>query len=167
MLGGTAAFMSLRECLQEAGIKIILDGVFSHTGADSRYFNKFGSYEGVGAYKAFTRRAEESRYRSWYNFYRNEDGAINYDSWWGFPDLPNVNENDLSYRNFVFGDNGVVDTWTSRGADGFRLDVSDELPDSFIRQMRSTLKARQAVRECRRRRSLGGCFKQVQLRLLP
>ena len=87
-----------------------------------------------------TRQGEESRYRSWYNFFRNPDGSVGYDSWWGFPDLPNINEDDLSYRNFIFGKDGVVDVWTSRGASGFRLDVSDELPDSFIRQMRQTVK---------------------------
>ncbi len=139
ILGGTTAFLSLQNACRERGIRIILDGVFSHTGADSRYFNKFDRYDGVGAYKAF-RDGEESRYRSWYNFYRNEDGSVGYRSWWGFPDLPDVNEDDLSYRNFIFGKDGVVDTWTSRGASGFRLDVSDELPDSFIRQMRTTVK---------------------------
>ena len=139
ILGGTTAFLSLQNACKERGIRIILDGVFSHTGADSRYFNKFDRYDGVGAYKAF-RDGEESRYRSWYNFFRNEDGSVGYRSWWGFPDLPDVNENDLSYRNFIFGKDGVVDTWTSRGASGFRLDVSDELPDSFIRQMRTTVK---------------------------
>ena len=139
ILGGTTAFLSLQNACKERGIKIILDGVFSHTGADSRYFNKFDRYDGVGAYKAF-RDGEESRYRSWYNFFRSEDGSVGYRSWWGFPDLPDVNENDLSYRNFIFGKDGVVDTWTSRGASGFRLDVSDELPDSFIRQMRTTVK---------------------------
>ena len=139
ILGGTTAFLSLQNACKERGIKIILDGVFSHTGADSRYFNKFDRYDGVGAYKAF-RDGEESRYRSWYNFFRNKDGSVGYRSWWGFPDLPDVNENDLSYRNFIFGKDGVVDTWTSRGASGFRLDVSDELPDSFIRQMRTTVK---------------------------
>ena len=139
VLGGTTAFLSLQSACEERGIKIILDGVFSHTGADSRYFNKFGRYEGTGAYKAFNEGAE-SRFRSWYNFFRNEDGSVGYDSWWGFPDLPNINEDDLAYRNFIFGKDGVVDTWISRGASGFRLDVSDELPDSFIRQMRTTVK---------------------------
>ena len=141
ILGGTEAFLSLQKACRERGIKIILDGVFSHTGADSRYFNKFDRYDGIGAYKAFSEGCE-SRYRSWYNFYRNEDGSVGYRSWWGFPDLPDVNEDDLSYRQFIFGKDGVVDTWTSRGASGFRLDVSDELPDSFIRQMRSTVKAK-------------------------
>ena len=141
ILGGTEAFLRLKERADGLGIKIILDGVFSHTGADSLYFNKFGRFEGIGAFQSYES-GEESRYRSWYNFYRNEDGNICYDSWWGFPDLPNVNENDLSYRNFIFGKDGVVDTWLSRGAGGIRLDVSDELPDSFIRQMRRTIKSK-------------------------
>ena len=139
MLGGNEAFDRLRKACDEKGIKLILDGVFSHTGADSRYFNKFGRYEGVGAYESYES-GKESPYRSWYNFFKNEDGNTSYDSWWGFPDLPNVDENDLSYRRFIFGDNGVVDTWMRRGASGLRLDVSDELPDSFIRQMRDTIK---------------------------
>ena len=139
ILGGNKAFDNLVKTANEKGIKLILDGVFSHTGADSRYFNKFDRFPGVGAYASY-RDTKESPYRSWYNFYRSEEGEITYDSWWGFPDLPNVDENNLSYRNFIFGKDGVVDTWTSRGASGIRLDVSDELPDSFIRQMRSTLK---------------------------
>ncbi|MBO4637322.1 MAG: glycoside hydrolase family 13 protein [Clostridiales bacterium] len=139
ILGGNEAFDELQSKARESGITIIMDGVFSHTGADSRYFNKFGRYDGTGAYESYVT-GKESPYRSWYNFYRDSDGKVLYDSWWGFPDLPNVNENDLSYRKFIFGKGGVVDTWTRRGAGGIRLDVSDELPDSFIRQMRDTLK---------------------------
>ena len=139
ILGGNEAFEELQREARARGITIILDGVFSHTGADSRYFNKFDRYEGTGAYRSYVT-GEESQYRSWYNFYRNDSGEVAYDSWWGFPDLPNVNENSLSYRRFVFGKGGIVDTWTSRGAGGIRLDVSDELPDGFIRQMRDSLK---------------------------
>ncbi len=141
ILGGNEAFDELSRKASELGIKLIIDGVFSHTGADSRYFNKFDRYSGVGAYRSY-KTGEESKFRSWYSFYRDDEGNISYESWWGFPDLPNVDENNLSYRNFIFGEGGVVDTWTSRGAAGIRLDVSDELPDSFIRQMRDTLKAK-------------------------
>ncbi len=140
ILGGNEAFDELQREARSRGITLIIDGVFSHTGADSKYFNKFDRYEGIGAYKSYLT-GEESQYRSWYNFFRTEDGEVAYDSWWGFPDLPNVNENSLSYRKFVFGAGGIVDTWTSRGAGGIRLDVSDELPDSFIRQMRTSLKS--------------------------
>ena len=139
ILGGNQAFTRLVKAADERGIKIVIDGVFSHTGADSKYFNKFGRYDGVGAYESYCE-GKESKYRTWYNFYRDENGNVSYDSWWGFPDLPNVNEDDLAYRNFIFGEDGVVDKWTKEGAGGIRLDVSDELPDGFIRQMRDTLK---------------------------
>ena len=47
----------------QLGIRIILDGVFSHTGADRRYFNKFGNYADVGAFQS-----ESSPYFDWYKF---------------------------------------------------------------------------------------------------
>lgn len=140
ILGTNKTLKKLTKEAKSRGIRIIMDGVFSHTGADSKYFNKFDRYEGVGAYKSYIS-SLESNYRSWYNFYTDEEGKVTYDSWWGFPDLPNVNEDDLSYRKFIFGKDGVVDTWTKLGAGGIRLDVSDELPDGFIRQMRDTLKS--------------------------
>ncbi|HPG64031.1 MAG TPA: glycoside hydrolase family 13 protein [Saccharofermentans sp.] len=139
ILGGNDVFIKLLDEAKKRNISIIIDGVFSHTGADSRYFDKYGRYDGVGAFESFVENVE-SPYRSWYSFKKDEDGRILYDSWWGFPELPNVNENDLSYRRFIFGKNGVVETWINNGVGGIRLDVSDELPDGFIRQMRDTLK---------------------------
>ncbi|MBO7425162.1 MAG: glycoside hydrolase family 13 protein [Clostridiales bacterium] len=139
ILGGNEAFERLSKACDEKGIKIVIDGVFSHTGADSRYFNKFDRYEGVGAFRSY-KTGEESKFRSWYKFIGNDKEEPKYESWWGFPDLPNVDENDLSYRRFIFGKDGVVDTWIKRGASGLRLDVSDELPDSFIRQMRTSVR---------------------------
>lgn len=141
ILGTNEDFVKLTQRADELGIKLVIDGVFSHTGADSKYFNKYGSFAETGAYESYAS-GKESKFRSWYSFFENEDKTIGYESWWGFPELPNVNENDLSYRKFVFGDDGIVDTWVSRGIGGIRLDVSDELPDSFIRQMRDTLKAK-------------------------
>lgn len=139
ILGGKEGYKDFSSVMHEKGIRYILDGVFSHTGADSRYFNKLSRYQGIGAYESYTT-GKASEYSSWYSFYRNEDGSVGYDSWWGFPDLPNVKENDLSYRDYILGPNGVVSSWLRGGASGIRLDVSDELPDSFLREMRSCVK---------------------------
>ena len=139
ILGGNEAFDRLSQALKENGIRMVLDGVFSHTGADSIYFNKLGRYPGVGAYQAFSEN-KESEYSSWYTCKGVHNGEVLYDSWWGFPDLPNVDENDLSFRDFICGDEGVIVSWLKRGADGFRLDVSDELPDSFLRAIRKTVR---------------------------
>ena len=115
------------------GIGIVLDGVFSHTGSDSRYFNREGRYGEGGAY-----RDPNSPYRSWYDFDSKYKGG--YRSWWGFETLPEVNEETPSFVEFITGEGGVIDTWLRRGAAGFRLDVADELPDEFIEKIRTAVK---------------------------
>ena len=132
-LGTNEDFAKLCAEAKEAGIAIILDGVFSHTGSDSIYFNREGRYGPGGAYHD-----PKSPYRSWYDFGPNY--ACGYRSWWGFDTLPEVNENDPSYREFICGEGGVIDYWMSMGASGFRLDVADELPDDFIEDIRKAVK---------------------------
>ncbi len=138
ILGSLADFDELIEASKARGIGVVLDGVFSHTGADSVYFNKYGRYPGIGAYRAAQRKVP-SRFYGWYNI-KVDERNVYYDSWWGFPELPAVNENDLYFREFIFGPEGVIAFWLKRGVMGFRLDVSDELPDSFIRALRRTVK---------------------------
>ncbi len=132
-LGTTEDFEALCHEADKLGIKIILDGVYSHTGADSLYFNKYGSYDSIGAYQS-----KDSPYYNWYSF---ENYPDKYDSWWGFNTLPNVNELDESYVGYIAENNdSVISQWIDRGAIGFRLDVADELPDEFIKRLRLALK---------------------------
>lgn len=131
-LGTNEDFKTLCEEAKKLAIKIILDGVFSHTGADSLYFNKFGHYDSAGAYKN-----ENSPYYSWYNF---NGSATGYECWWGFENLPNVNETNPEYMNFITGDGGVLSYWQGLGTSGWRLDVADELPDEFIDALRKRVK---------------------------
>ncbi|MDD2212963.1 MAG: glycoside hydrolase family 13 protein [Oscillospiraceae bacterium] len=138
LLGTNADFEALCQAAARAGIRIILDGVFSHTGADSIYFNKYGRFPGIGAYQA-VRDKSISPFFGWYNIHQNQ-GQISYDSWWNFPELPAVREHDLTFREFILGEDGVLATWLRRGAAGFRLDVSDELPDDFISELRQRVK---------------------------
>lgn len=133
LLGNVEDFKKLSADAQKLGIKIILDGVFSHTGADSRYFNKFGNYDSPGAYQS-----KKSPYYSWYTFSQFPD---KYESWWGFDTLPNVNEMDKNFISYIAADkDSVIKKWIRRGAYGFRLDVADELPDEFIQILRKALK---------------------------
>lgn len=134
-LGTEEDFVSLCKAAKEKGISIILDGVFSHTGADSIYFNKIGRYgEHTGAY-----RDAESPYREWYNFSNYPD---TYESWWGITTLPNVNENNPAYTNYICGEGGILQKWIDLGASGWRLDVADELPDQFIDNLNKAVKAK-------------------------
>ena len=132
MFGTEEDFSELCKKADEYGIKIILDGVFSHTGADSIYFNKYGSYGSGGAYND-----ENSPYRKWYKF----NDSNEYESWWGCSNLPNVNELEPSYLDYILrDDDSVVKKWLRLGASGWRLDVADELPDEFIKILRDEVK---------------------------
>ena len=133
LLGTNEDFEALCTAAKKYGIGIVLDGVFSHTGSDSRYFNREGRYGEGGAY-----RDPNSPYRCWYDFGPQYKGG--YRSWWGFETLPEVNEETPSYVEFITGPGGVIDTWLRRGAAGFRLDVADELPDEFIEKVRAAVK---------------------------
>ena len=134
LLGTNEEFAQLCAEAKQHGIRIILDGVFSHTGSDSVYFNREGRYGPGGAY-----RDRNSPYRSWYDF--DSGYRCGYRSWWGFETLPEVQEDSPSYVEFVCGKGGVIDTWLNLGASGFRLDVADELPDDFIRKIRQAVKS--------------------------
>lgn len=133
ILGTNDDFRSLCASAEALGLRILVDIALSHTGADSLYFNRFGRYPGNGAWQE-EHDAGKSPYYSWYNFYQRA-GELVYSSWWGFPDLPAVNENNLNFREFILGEGGVLQHWLRLGAAGFRLDVSDELPDDFLRDL--------------------------------
>ncbi|MDO5732165.1 MAG: glycoside hydrolase family 13 protein [Eubacteriales bacterium] len=139
LLGNNQSFQRLCADAAVRNISIILDIAMSHTGADSIYFNKYGRFETTGAYQDAMGEGI-SDYFSWYSFENLGRNDLSYDCWWGFPELPSVNENDLNYREYMLGDLGVLRHWLRLGASGFRLDVSDELPDDFIRDLRSAVK---------------------------
>lgn len=132
LLGTEEDFTSLCKKASEWGISIIIDGVYSHTGADSIYFDKYGRYGNTGAYHN-----DNSPYYSWYTFGSTKD---KYDSWWGIDTLPETKENDPSFTEYITGKNGVIEKWLGLGARGIRLDVADELPDEFLDRIRTTLK---------------------------
>lgn len=132
ILGTEEDFVSLCAEAKKHGIHVINDGVFSHTGSDSKYFNRSGRYGSGGAY-----RDQNSPYSSWYKFNHWPD---NYNSWWGFYTLPEVNENDPSYNEYINGENGIVRKWMKCGNSGWRLDVADELPNEFLENLRKAVK---------------------------
>ena len=160
-LGTEEDFASLVTAAKSLGIRLILDGVFNHTGDNSLYFNKYGKFPSVGAYQS-----QASPYFSWYSFQRFPD---KYSSWWGIDILPEVNENSVDYQDFIFGEycsqsnnanashkqvvnsedgnkkygeteRGVLKKWLSFGIGGYRLDVADELPDFFLKKLRKSVK---------------------------
>lgn len=136
MLGTEKDFKSLCESAKKLGIRIMLDGVFSHTGDDSRYFNRYSRYDSLGAYQS-----KESPYYGWYKFNKWPD---DYESWWGIEILPEVNEDNPDFIEYITGKNGIVRKWLKLGASGWRLDVADELPDEFLDEFRKAVKKEKA-----------------------
>ena len=83
VLGTREDFEELVETAKNQGICIILDGVFNHTGNNSRYFDRFGEYGACGAYAN-----PDSPYRDWYCW---QAGGEKYEAWWGIEILPKLN----------------------------------------------------------------------------
>ncbi len=132
MLGTEADFRALCQAAKALGIRVILDGVFNHTGSQSRYFNADGFYPGSGAAQS-----PDSPYADWFSFH---PWPTDYDAWWGIKTLPAVREDAPSYRDFIIrSQDSVVRRWLRAGASGWRLDVADELPDDFIAEIRQAM----------------------------
>ena len=131
MFGGDAALVRLIAAARRHGIRVVLDGVFNHTGDDSVYFNKRGRYPTLGAYQS-----RESPYYSWYRF---EDHPDAYESWWGIDILPRLDLGVPSLSEFLFGEGGIVDRYARLGIGGYRLDVVDELDDGAVEAIKARL----------------------------
>ena len=132
MLGTFEDLQTLCDEAEKLGISVILDGVFSHTGDDSKYFNKYGRYPETGAFQS-----KNSPYYTWYKF---QKWPKKYDSWWGIDILPEVREDEPSYIDYITGQNGIARRWLRCGVRGWRLDVADELPDAFLDAFRRAVK---------------------------
>lgn len=107
------------------GIRIILDGVFSHSGSENPFFLQ-------------AREQPDSPYRNWYRF---EQWPDMYKCWWGFPTLPDLDKNQPEVVRYFLSDaDAVVKKWPLAGTDGWRIDVADELPMPYLRLLRAGVK---------------------------
>ena len=129
LCGTEEEFEILCEEARTYGMRVLLDGVFSHTGEDSIYFNRFGHYPTLGAYQG-----ESSPYYDWFTFKKFPD---DYRAWWGIMSLPELVKSNPEYQKYMFRDkDGIVPRWIHKGACGWRLDVADELSMDFLRKLR-------------------------------
>ena len=125
MLGTEDDFRHFCNEAHERGMKVILDGVFSHVGDRSPYFQSAIS-------------DPNSPYRSWFQFQHYPD---RYTSWWGITTLPCVNKMDPAFLDYIIdGPYSIAVRWLMAGADGWRLDVVDELPDEFVLRLRRRIR---------------------------
>ena len=133
MLGTMEDFTALCDAAHALGMRVLLDGVYSHTGSNSLYFNREGNFDDEGAYQS-----RLSPYFSWYSFQNWPD---QYRSWWGFETLPTLNKLDPAFLEYLItGEDSVVAHWLRAGCDGFRLDVADELPNEFMAALKKRVR---------------------------
>jgi len=133
LFGGEEAFDHLLAEAKARKMRVILDGVFNHTGDDSRYFDRYGKYNGTGAYSN-----PDSPYRDWFPF---KNYPKDYESWWGIDILPKLNHSVESCREYFVGADGIGERYVKRGTTGWRLDVADELPNEFLDELCRRTKA--------------------------
>lgn len=124
-LGMEEDFTALCTTANALGIRILLDGVFSHAGHTHPFFQNAQS-------------DCASPYRNWFHF---EQWPHQYKSWWGFRTLPEINKSEPGVIDyFLTGKNAVVKKWLQAGAAGWRIDVADELPMPYLQAMRKAIK---------------------------
>ncbi len=126
--GDIWTFKSLIDQLHQAGIKIIIDGVFNHTG------DTFWAFQDIMKHGA------KSRFKEWYHCHSFpiSQNPPNYDCWWNFGSLPKLNHHNPEVVNYLLK---VVSFWTSFGIDGWRLDVPNEVHMDFWRVFRKLVKS--------------------------
>jgi len=133
MLGGNEAFDALVAAAHGRGIRVVLDGVFNHTG---RGFFPFHDVLENGA---------DSPYIDWFTIYGTPVNPYDlsrppgYEAWWRLHALPKLNTANPEVREYLMR---VAEHWIRRGADGWRLDVPEEISTAgFWEEFRTRVRA--------------------------
>lgn len=131
-LGGNESFTAFVKKCHASGIRVVVDGVFNHTGRE------FFAFEDI------RRRREASPYCNWYrgvNFGWNSPlgDPFGYDAWQGHFELPCLNLQNPEVKQYLFD---VIRYWIDTfDIDGIRLDCANVLDFQFMKEMRTQTKA--------------------------
>lgn len=132
-LGDMHDFKALLEIAHHNGVRVILDGVFNHCG------------RGFFAFADLLENQELSPYRDWFHVKKfpvdaySPGEAKDYLGWWKFKSLPKFNTDNPDVRRYLFK---VARYWIEAGADGWRLDVPNEIDDDeFWGEFRRNVKS--------------------------
>ncbi len=139
--GGNEAFERLCREAARRGIRVLPDASLNHSGADSIYFDRYGTRGGQGAFEG-GKVNPKSPYATWYTFDTTQaDPDKQYKGWVGVPDLPEIDKSSSSFRDFAYrAPDSVMKTYLRLGAAGWRMDVAPWVPDDFWREWRTEVK---------------------------
>lgn len=131
-LGTQEDFRDVADALHEAGIRVVLDGVFNHVG------------RGFWAFKDVQEKRENSPYKDWFHIRFDGNSPYNdgfwYEGWEGYYNLVKLNLNNPAVRDYLLS---CVDFWIDEfGIDGIRLDVAYCLTDEFMQLLSAHVRQR-------------------------
>lgn len=132
-LGTMQDFHELMDAAHRNNVRVILDGVFNHCG------------RGFFAFVDVLENGEYSPYKDWFHIHQfpldayGDGDEPNYTGWWNNKSLPKLNTDNPEVRNYLFD---VARYWIEQGADGWRLDVPNEInDDAFWEEFRHVVKS--------------------------
>ena len=109
-LGGDAALRRLFDAAHAKSMRVILDGVFNHTGNHHPFFKD--AQAGGGS-------------RDLYTFDASRFGELGYASFFGVKTMPKLDYgHEGTFETFLEGERSPIRHWLRQGADGWRLDVA-------------------------------------------
>lgn len=132
-LGTNEDFVCVCRALREAGISLILDGVFNHVG------------RGFFAFQDVLRNRESSPYCDWISGLRFDcsnsyNDGLHYDSWAGHEMLVKLNLKNRQVKDYLFRS---VEMWIEKfGIKGLRLDAADCIDHQFFKELRQLTKSK-------------------------
>lgn len=131
--GTEEEFIELVETAHEAGIRVMLDGVFNHSGEE------FKPWQDV------LKNGPKSKYYDWFfinkwPFDKNEWNANNADyyTFAFFDNMPKLNTNNIQVQDYLIS---ICEKWVTKyHIDGIRLDVANEVSHAFCKKLRTRIK---------------------------
>ncbi len=132
-LGDLDDFHALLEVAHRNDVRVVIDGVFNHCG------------RGFFAFNDVLDNGEHSPYKDWFHIHKfpldafTPGDAQNFSGWWNYKSLPKFNTNNPAVRKYIFD---IARFWIEQGADGWRLDVPNEIDDdTFWAEFRHVVKS--------------------------
>ena len=132
-LGDLSDFKALLEVAHANQVRVILDGAFNHCS------------RGFFAFTDLLENQANSAYKDWFHVQRYPVDAYSpahrdtYLAWWGYQSMPKFNTNNREVRRYLLD---IARYWVELGADGWRLDVPNEIDDdSFWAEFRHVVKS--------------------------